>query len=258
MKRILLVLFAVLWGASLSTGCLADVSAANQNEAVAAFNAVDALARQTRAQGGLPRWSNPEHAKVLARFWNEETTLGKPPYRSSDVPTLIAISGRAGALFGTYLRFAPQGGTAPDIAANTTEYQDEVARGGAYLLRVEAIVLEAVADFIKTLPPAEFNQNRREAFQRIRLGIAGMIVGIVQMVGSPGLSPANRDILLTALGAGAEIMAPAAPLPQRAAVAEEINRALPGLSGTARQKALTIKAAFERGGCEGLCAVEAQ
>jgi len=117
--------------------CLADVSAVNQNEAVAAFNAVDALARQTRAQGDLPRWLNPEHAKVLARFWNVETTFGTPPYRSSDVPALIAISGRA-------------------------------------------------------------------------------------------------------------------------AVVEEINRALPGLSGTARQKALTIKAAFERGGCEGLCTVEAQ
>lgn len=258
MRPIFSALFAVLLSGLAPSLCLAEIAPANQNESAASFNAVDALVRQTRVQGDLPRWSNPEHAKILARFWNIEATLGKPPYRTDDVPALIAIGRRAGSVFSTYVSFTSKPGAAPDLVANTAKYQDEVVRGAAYLARVREVELEALDDFLKTTPPAKLDQDQRGGLLQARQGIATMISGVIQMAGSPELNTVNRNILLTELSGGSDIMATSMPLPQRAALAKQITAILPRLSGADRDKALTMKSAFERGGCERLCAVEAQ
>lgn len=216
------------------------------------------MARQTRAAGDLPRWSNPEHAKVLARFWDVPATLGTPPYRSTDVPALLPIGDWAGAIFKTYILFAPQTGTVPDTAANTAKYQDEMARAAAYVLRVQAAGFEAITDFVKTLPAAEMNEARRAGLRKIRLGINEMITGMVLVLRSPDLRSENRAILLDALDGSAVTLAGAASLADRAAVAAQIDTALPVLTGPERAKALAVKAAFESKECVGLCAVEAQ
>ena len=219
---------------------------------------MDGLARQTRAQGDLPRWSNPDHAKVLARFWDVKATLGTRPYMSADLPALLAIADRAGALYKTYVLFTPQSGAVPDTAANTSKYQDEIARVAAYLLRVQTAELEAIADFVKTLPAAEMTEPRRAGLQQMRLGINEMVTGAVLMLRSPGLHTANRDILLNTLADIAVTMSASTPPADRAAMIAQIEAVLPVLAGPGRENALAFKSAFERKECTGLCAVEGQ
>lgn len=251
------LLIAISLGLLPSSG-FADVSSSSQNEAAASFQALDALARRTRAQGDLPRWSIPDHAKVLGRFWDVKATLGTPPYKSADVPALLAIADRAGALYKTYVLFAPQAGSLPDTASNTSKYQDEISRAAAYLLRVQTAELEAITDFARTLPTAEMTAPRRAGLQQMRLGINEMITNVIQMVRSPGLSPVNQDILLSTLGDSAEVMAASTPRADRAAVIAQIAAALPGLTGPQQEKALAFKSAFERNECTALCALSEQ
>lgn len=249
-------LLAAIWFGLLSSTASASMSPSNQSKAAASYQALDALARQTRAQGDLPRWSVPDHAKVLERFWNVKATLGAPPYRSSDVPALLPIGDRAGALYKTYLLFTSQPGTLPDTAANTAKYQDEVSRAAAYLLKVQAAELEAMADFVSTLPAAEMTAPRRAGLQQVRLGINEMVTSVILMVRSPGLNPANRDILLSALADNAAVMAASTPRADRAALVAQTEAILPALAGAEHEKALTFKSAFEHGECGVLCTLE--
>lgn len=219
---------------------------------------MDDLARQTRAQGDLPRWSNPDHAEILARFWDAKATLGTPPYISADLPALLATADRAGALYKTYVLFAPQSGAVPDMSANTSKYQDEIARAAAYLLRVQAAEFEAIADFVKTLPAAEMTEPRRAGLQQMRLGINEMVTGAVLMLRSPGLYTANRNILLNSLADIAVTMSASTPPADRVAMIAQIEAVLPILAGPERENALAFKSAFERKECTGLCAVEGQ
>ncbi|WP_349961591.1 hypothetical protein [Rhizobium sp. ZPR3] len=234
------------------------MSPSNQAEAAASYQELDALARQTRAHGDLPRWSISDHAKVLERFWNVTATLGSPPYTSSDVPALLTIGDRASALYKTYLLFAPQPGTLPDTAANTSKYQDEVSRAAAYLLKVQAAELEAMSDFVSTLPAAEMTAPRRAGLQQVRLGINEMMTSVTLMVRSPGLNPANRGILLSALADNASVMAASTPRADRAALVAQTEAILPALTGPERAKALMFKSTFEHGECGVLCALEAK
>lgn len=234
----------------------AEISPANQKEAATAFQAVDALARQTRAAGDLPHWSNPEHAKVLGRFWDARATLGVQPYRSTDVPALLDIGDRAGALNKTYVLFAPQAGAVPDTAANILKYQDEIVRAVAYLFRAHAAGSEAIADFIKTLPADQMNKARRDGLIKMGLGINEMVTGNVLMLRSPGLRPDNSALLLDALvDTAATFAATFSPI-ERAAMLAQLDTALPSLTAPERKKVLSIKAAFARQNCAGLCAIE--
>jgi len=256
-RALLKLLFAGSFVLSASLG-EAGVSPSNQSEAAIRFEAVDDLARQTRAQGDLPRWSNPDHAEILARFWDAKATLGTPPYISADLPALLATADRAGALYKTYVLFAPQSGAVPDMSANTSKYQDEIARAAAYLLRVQAAEFEAIADFVKTLPAAEMTEPRRAGLQQMRLGINEMVTGAVLMLRSPGLYTANRNILLNSLADIAVTMSASTPPADRVAMIAQIEAVLPILAGPERENALAFKSAFERKECTGLCAVEGQ
>lgn len=248
------ILFSLCLG--LPVAAKADVSPAHQNEASSAFHALDTLARQTKARGNLPRWSNPAHAKVLERLWNVEATLGKPPYRSVDVPALLTIAERGGAVFKTYLLFAPQGETVVDTAANTFTYQDEISRAAAYMLHVFGAELEAVTDFVGTLPPEQMNDARRTGLQQMRFAITEQVTGFTLMLRSPNLKPENRVLLLDALNHNAPQLAAATSLADRAAMAAQIDAILPVLSAPERSKAQTLKSAFAGKDCEKLCATD--
>ncbi|CDZ64312.1 hypothetical protein [Neorhizobium galegae] len=67
--KIMFFLLSLGFSLAVTPSVRAEVSIASQNEAATAFQRLDDLPRQTRALGDLPRWSNPEHAKVLGRFW---------------------------------------------------------------------------------------------------------------------------------------------------------------------------------------------
>ncbi|MND20761.1 hypothetical protein D3C80_110960 [compost metagenome] len=255
LKHVLpVVLFAFSLGLPLSSA-RADVSSTHQNEAASAFQALDALARDARAQGDLPRLSNPTHARVLDRLWNVEATLGAPPYQAADVPALLTIGDRAGAVFKTYVLFAPQNGTVPDTAANTFKYQDEIARAGAYLLNVYTAELEAATDFVSKLPADQMNEARRTGLRQMQLGITEQVTGLMLMLRSPSLRPENRLLLLDALNGSAIPLAAAISPADRKAVTAQIDAALPGLSQPEHDRAQILKSAFTPQECNGLCAL---
>lgn len=255
MKHTLSALLLAVWlGASPSAR--AEVSSENQAASNAAFQALDALARQTRAQGDLPRWSKPEQAEVLGRFWDARATLGAPPYRSADVPALLTIGDRAVAVFKTYALFTPKDGTLPDTAANTAEYQDEIVRAGNYVLQAQAAAFEAITDFIKTLPADQMNEARRSGLRQMRLGVTEQITSITLMLRSPGIRPENRDLLLDALGGVAAKLAEATSPADRAAMAAQIDAIMPSLTEPERAKAQALKSAYTQQSCTGLCAID--
>ncbi len=247
------LLLAVWLGATPSAR--AEVSSENQAASNAAYQAVDALARQTRAQGDLPRWSKPDEAATLGRFWDVPATLGAPPYRATDVPALLTIGARSSALLKTYVMFTPQEGTLPDMAANTFKYQDEIVRAGAYALQVQAAALEALADFVKTLPAEQMNETRRAGLRQVRLGITEQVTGITLLLRSPGIRPENRDLLLDALGGAAAKLAQAATPADRAAMAAQIDAVMPSLTEPERAKAQALKSAYTQQSCVDLCTV---
>ncbi|MCZ4075478.1 hypothetical protein [Agrobacterium sp. LMR679] len=256
LKRLIPALLLLSWFGAMPLVAKADVSSANQNRSAAAFQGLDTLARETRAQGDLPRLSNPAHAKVLDRLWNVEATLGRQPYRSADVPALIAIGANAGAVLKTYALFTPQNGSLPDTAANTFKYQDEIARAGAYLLHVHAAQLEAITDFIAVLPADQMNKARRDGLRQMRLGIMEQFTGLTLMLRSPNLRSENRLILLNAFNASAIPVVAATSLADRTAMATQIDTILPELSGLEREKAQALKSLFMNQNCGGLCAMD--
>lgn len=256
MKLLVPALLLPAWLGFWPSPLRAEVTPANQAEAASAFQALDALARQTRTHGELPRWSRPDQARVLARIWDATATLGAPPYRSADIPALLTIGERAGAVYKTYLLFAPQTGSVPDTAANTLTFQDEITRAGAYLLQVQVAQLEAAADFVGTLPAEQMNETRRKGVRMMRLGAVQQVTGLALMLRSPELRPENRELLLDALGASAGKLTAATPITDRTAMKAQIDAVLPSLSAREREKAQMLASAFANQDCAGLCALE--
>ncbi len=113
-----------------------------------------------------------------------------------------------------------------------------------------------MADFVSTLPASEMTAPRRTGLQQVRLGINEMITSVILMVRSPGLNPANRDILLGALADNAAVMAASTPRADRAALVAQTEAILPALAGAEHEKALAFKSAFENGECGVLCTLE--
>lgn len=249
------VFLVAIWLGAVPSNCLAEVSAQNRAASASAFEALDDLARQTRAQGDLPRWSNPEHAKALGSFWNSNATLGAAPYSSADMPALLEIGDRASALYKTYLFATTQPGAIPDTAANTFKYQDEVARAFSYLLQVQVAQLEAITDFVQMLPEDAMTEPRMAGLQQMRLGFNETVTGLILMLRSQGLRSENRGILIDVLSDGANTIATSMPTADRAAIIAQIQTVLPALSKGERQRLKAVQAAFEGRECGTLCAL---
>ncbi len=158
-------------------------------EVKAAFADVDALAQKARAAGDLPRWSDPDGARVLGRIWNVPAILGAPPYAAADVPVLLEITALENTVLKTYALFAPEPGTLADPAANGTRYQDEIVRSGAFLLHAQAAEVEALAAFWASLPPADRTPIRRRGLQQLRTGMVEFLTGMLMMLRSRRCAP---------------------------------------------------------------------
>ena len=221
----------------------------------AIYGEIDALARQTRRSGTLPRWSDAAQREVLARFWDEDALLGRPPHRSAEVPALIGIGESHSALLKTYLLFAKKSADLPDMAANGFEFQDEIARSMAFQIAVMAASVPALEDFIAGLPAAELTEIRRQGLRQMRLGFSGAIAGTALFARSPGLSEANRDIVAGALARHAASLARSLELSDRRAGVANAAAALPALAANARADMEAFIAAMSRTDCESLCAI---
>ncbi|WP_337267480.1 hypothetical protein [Oryzifoliimicrobium ureilyticus] len=258
MKPLVRVLAAFVWLGLSVLSAEAGISADNQKESAAAFQTLDAAARETRKVGSMPRLSNADQAKVLSRFWNAESTLGNPPYRATDIPGLMTVGERAALVFKSYALFTAQPGGIPDTNVNAAAYQGEISRAGAYLLKVFAAELEAATDFFATLPKEQMNDARRNGLRQMRLGIMQEVTGIALMLRSPDLRPENRRVLLDALTDTAPSIAAATTPLDRQAMVAQVGSLLPALNDEERAKAETLKNAFAGQDCTGLCLISDQ
>ena len=250
---------ALLAAAMAAFGTGAALRAEVPPSAVAELGAVatafDALARETRTRGTLPRLSVPGDAAVLRRLWDTTALLGRPPYGAADVPRLLAIIERQSTIIKTYALFSPDPATAPDTARNVATFQDEIARAQAFLIMVFGAAAPALNDLVGRLPPGQFDEARRQGLRQMRLGILEYVSGIVLALRSPGLQPANRQLVTQAFADNAAAIAALVNGDDRTALSAAMITALPTLSGEAQASAKRFIAAMQETPCEGLCAI---
>lgn len=225
-------------------------------ELEAAFADLDALARRTRQAGDLPRWSDPDGARVLGRLWNMRAILGAPPYAASDVPVLLDIFDRQNAVYKTYLLFTATPGALPDTAANTVRYQDEITRAAAALLHVAAAEMDAIEAFWASLPAEGRTPARRAGAQQMRAGMVEFVTGALTALRLPQLKPDNSRILTQALVETTAALARALPRPDRTALGAQAAAAGAALLPETRDRLAPVVTAFARADCTGLCAIE--
>ena len=256
MKNILKTLLFISAIALGSPTSFAGVSLQNQNESVAAYEALVVAIQQSQANGEMPLWANSKWTEMFDRFWNEELTLGTSPYIASDIPALIDVGVRANNILKSFVLFSPQADQQPDTAENSFKFQNEITRSSAYLMKTTVVQLEAITDFLETLPASELTETRQSGLRQMRLGNSELITGVIIMMRSEGLSSENRDILLTTLVDSADALSNSMPPVERASVMAQLDVALPSLAESEQIKAQMARSKFDLKECIGLCTIQ--
>lgn len=246
---------ALLGGLCLAgTAARAEVPVNGANYSDAAVEAVESLMRVER-KSGLPRLSDKVDGKIIEDAWNEAAILGTPPYGANDLQQLLRIVQRQSRLLQAYTLYAPNRGK-PDIARNAAEYQDEISRSQAFLIKAAAASLEAIADFMSQLPPDAKTEARLQGVRQMRLGLQEIVSGMALGLRSPALSEANQILLAKALSDSApRIIAGLSPEDRNALVAN-LKAAQPALKPAAQKPIADVIAAAGSAPCEDLCAVK--
>ncbi|MGL4287473.1 MAG: hypothetical protein ACRCVA_14090 [Phreatobacter sp.] len=234
----------------------AEVPANATTHLNAAYSALDGLIRRARPNGTLPRWSEPESAKVLEQLWDAAAILGRPPYASKDTPLLLGILQKQVQVLKTYTLFPPGPGMAPDTVRNSAVFQDEIARAQVFVIKTIAAALPAMNDSVGQLGPLGMTDMRRQGLRRTRQGLQELITGAVLSLRNPALRPANQGLLAESLRDNAAVLASATPRSDRAALVASIQLALPTLAPAARAPMQSVASTLSSAPCDRLCALE--
>lgn len=229
----------------------AEVSAENRNEADASFEAFAELAMQLSNEP--PRWNNPSHADILARFWNTPATIGETPYTEEDAEFLIERFSHANMVLKSYVFFTADSEKQPDILENNLKFQDEISRLTAYNFDLMAAQFEAMTDFAAKLPANEMNEARLDGMRMMQIGGVQMANGILYAARDPELRSENRSIILQALADNADIFAATMSPSRKKDIMVTLNPVLPVLSGSDLENVKYFNAALEHGECNILC-----
>lgn len=246
----------MLLSSALASGAAADVPASSATHLRMAYVALDGLIRRARPSGTLPRWSEPDSAKVLEQLWDAPAILGRPPYTSKDVPLLLDILQKQIQILKTYALFPAGPGIAPDTVRNATEFQDEITRAQVFLIKTSAVALAAMNDAVGQLGPLGMTDMRRQGLRRTQRGIQEFVTGAVVALRNPALRPANQAVLAESLRDNAAALASAMPRSDRAPLLATIQLALPALGPTARAPMQSVVATLSAAPCDRLCALE--
>ncbi|WP_089176224.1 hypothetical protein [Bosea sp. AS-1] len=220
----------------------------------ASVDAVDSMVKVERGKAGLPRLADPVDGKVLEDVWNEAAILGKGPYVAADVPALLNIVQKQTRILQAYTLYSPDPGkTPPNTAKNTVEYQDEITRTRAFLLKTTAASVQAASDFEARLTKEEKTDSRIQGLRQMRVGLFEIISGVALDLRNPGLREPNQALLARALAENAAgIVAGTAPADRKALVTA-LQAAKPVLKPAAEKSVATFVAAATSAPCEGLC-----
>jgi hypothetical protein len=247
----------LLAGACLfAAAAQAEVPVNGSTYADAAVEAVESLMRVER-KTGLPRLSDKVDGKVLEDAWNEPAILGAPPYGANDIQPLLNIVQKEARILQAYTLYSPNPGrTPPDLARNAAEYQDEISRSQAFLIRAVAASLEAIADFMAQIPAEAKTDARLQGVRQMRLGLQEIVNGMALGLRSPALKESNQVLLAQALADSSQRLVAGLAPADRTALAATLKAAQPALKPAAQKPIADVITAASSASCEGLCALK--
>ncbi len=231
----LLLLFALLSPAFAHEGPQATARA---TEAVQALRLHLA---ETAKSGGRPDYTKPPASELLTRIFDLDALAALPTSQASDVAWLLDWADAANRANKLITRFGSK--TDPDLAAvsrNFKDYEDQVAIGLDFQVRISAREWTVLSQFMDQLPPGQRTPVREAGRQKARHGAGEFILSVICSV-TQGMKPENAHRVTSAMRDTRDVWA-AFMLPEdRAAVA----RSLPNYSsGVADDEVRKDLAAF--------------
>ena len=126
-----------------------------------------------------------------------------PPAQSGDLPWLLDWVAAANGVNKSIMFFgiAPPVSLQSDPAAlqrNVTDYEDQLAAGSNFLLRISAREFQAAFAFLDQLPLAQRTSVRLEGLNKMRIGAAEMVRNELGWIAA-GMKPANARLVSAAI-----------------------------------------------------------
>jgi hypothetical protein len=190
-----------------------DVGASIAAEAKDAATQLQAYLDGVLKGGGRPDFSKPPASDLLGQVFNLEQLGALPPAQGGDLPWLMDWFAAANGVNKSIMFFgiAPPVTLLKDEAAiqrNVTDYEDQEAVAGNFLLRLSAHEIPATFAFLDQLPPAERTPVRLEGLNKMRVAEAEMVRNYVGWI-AVGMKPANARLVSTAIRDTGAVMATA-------------------------------------------------
>ena len=153
--------------------------------------------------GGRPDFAKPPASDLLAKVFNLQQLEALPAAQGGDLSWLLdwfaAANGTNKAIM--FFGIAPPVSLRNDEAAiqrNVTDYEDQEALAGNFLLRLSAYQSQAAFLFIDQLEPAQRTSVRMEGFNKMRVAEGELVRNYVGWI-AVGMKPANARLVSTAL-----------------------------------------------------------
>ncbi len=218
----------------------------------AAFASVESMIKASEGRASPPRLADPVEGKVLADVWDVPAILGKKPYTDADIPALLNIVQKQTRILQTYTLFSLNR-KPPDTAKNVVEFQDELTRTHAFLLKAVAASLQAINSFGAHLQVDEKTDARFQGIRQMRLGLLEIVAGAPLALRNPGLTPPNQLMLARSLAENAADIAAGIAPADRQALVTSLQAIQPALKPDAKKAVGEFIQTISAAACEGLC-----
>jgi hypothetical protein len=153
--------------------------------------------------GGRPDFSKPPASNLLGQVFNLKQLEALPPALGGDLPWLLDWVVAANGVNKSIMFFgiAPPVTQLTDPAAlqrNVTDYEDQLAAGVNFLIRISAREFQAAFAFFDQLPPAQRTPVRMEGLNKMRVAEADMLRNELGWIAA-GMKPANARLVSAAI-----------------------------------------------------------
>jgi hypothetical protein len=153
--------------------------------------------------GGRPDYSKPPASGLLGQVFNLQQLETLPPVQGDDLLWLLDWVSAANGAYKSIIAFgiAPPVNVQTDAAAlarNFTDYQDQEAAAGNFLVRSTAREIQAAFAFMDQLPPAQRTRIRMEGLMKMRAAEAQTLILYLGCI-VPGMKPANARLISAAI-----------------------------------------------------------
>jgi hypothetical protein len=179
--------------------------------------------------GGRPDYSKPPASDLLDQVFDLTQLAALPPAQGSDLPWLMDWANAANTVNKSIMFFGipPPVTLQTDPAAlqrNVTDYEDQEAAAGNFLLRIYAREFQAAGAFMDGLAPAQRTRVRMEGFNKMRVAQAGTVLNYVGWIAA-GMKPANARLISAAIRDTGPVLATSILPADRPAIVAMLDKA---------------------------------